>query len=93
MHFEPALIPVQPGKLSVDVLYRVPVSIMSRLIEGQLIRVVIDAPYNVRDVRKLHQVYCLILQIHACTYPQAREKLVSGETHTELKIDFYHTHA
>ena len=58
MDFEPALIPVQPGNESVEVLYRVPVLAMSQLMEGELIRVVVDAPYNVRD----------IVSVCTCTY-------------------------
>ena len=48
--FEPALIPIQPGNRTVPVLYRVPSSTLPDLQEGDVIRVVVDTPYNVRDV-------------------------------------------
>ena len=51
--FEPALFPIQPDDLSVRVSYRVPAMAKSHLKESSQIAVVVDTPYNVRDVRSI----------------------------------------
>ena len=58
--FDPALLPIQPSDEVVNVSYGLRSFNLDSYEPGEIINIVLDTPYNVRDVRILIFNYCTL---------------------------------
>ena len=68
MDFDPALLPIQPSDEVVNVSYGLRSFQLDSYRPGEIINIVLDTPYNVRDVSILSNNKNMNLYIHVFTY-------------------------